>query len=73
VALTATTRLPLKFTLRTGANCAGAAADAADDDNLVALKGAAATDPETTDVTAAILNRMKNENQVLKSSCRNMM
>lgn len=58
--------------MRTGANCAGAAADVAHDDNLVTLKGAAATDPETTDVTAAILYRMNKENQVLKSSSRSL-
>jgi hypothetical protein len=57
LALTATMRPPLLLTLQTGANCACDAPNAAEEDNVLALRGTATTDPDTIDVTAIVKNR----------------
>jgi hypothetical protein len=62
LAVAATTRLSLTFTLRVGANCVCDAPKAADEDNLLAHSGAGKTDAEAiADVAAAMMSKTRNQ------------
>jgi len=63
LAVTATTRLPATFTLRTGANRAGDVPNAAEDDNLLAAAGAATMDADAiaAAVAAILIELLRNK------------